>query len=110
MLPRPQSHSAALGPGCTGPSLANPTPLGLEPRPVRHASQAPACGAEAFVVDPVALANGQPRKHTQCVLAGSASWRAAKRFGRRLLPPANELSPRAPVTIALLLLHPGTLT
>ena len=66
MLPRPTTHSAALGPGCAGPSLANPTPVGLEPQQhVRHASQAPSCGAEAFVVDPAALAHGQPRKHTQ---------------------------------------------
>lgn len=62
MQPRPQSHSAALGPGCTGPSVANPTPLAFDQQ--RQVAQAPSCGAEAFAVDPAALANGQPRKHT----------------------------------------------
>lgn len=61
MLVRPQSHSAALGPGPV-PSLANP---GLDHQPARNAVQAPACGSEAFTVDPADLANGQPRKHTQ---------------------------------------------
>ena len=67
MLARPTSHSAALGPGCAGPALAVPTPLSLEQQQAaRHAPQVPISGAEAFVVDPVALAaGGQPRKHTQ---------------------------------------------
>ncbi|GAB4813139.1 hypothetical protein N2152v2_000185 [Parachlorella kessleri] len=65
MLPRRTSHSAALGPGCAGPALANPIPVSAEQQHVRYGPQAPSCGAEAFVVDPAALASGQPRKHTQ---------------------------------------------
>ena len=65
MLPRGTSHSAALGPGCAGPSVANPTPLAFEQRQGQNAAQAPSCGAEAFAVDPAALAGGNPRKHTQ---------------------------------------------
>lgn len=62
MLHRQPTHSAAIGPGAV-PSLALPTPL--EQQHTRGAAQAPSCGAEAFTVDPVALAGGQPRKHTQ---------------------------------------------
>jgi hypothetical protein len=65
MLPRQSSHSTAIGPGCTGGPLAHPTPPGADQQHQRNAPQAPACGAEAFVVDPVALAGGEPRKHTQ---------------------------------------------
>jgi hypothetical protein len=65
MLPRQTSHSAALGPGCAGPALANPIPFSAEQQHVRNGALAPSCGAEAFVVDPAALAGGQPRKHTQ---------------------------------------------
>ncbi len=64
MLHRAPSHSAAIGPGAV-PSLALPTPVALEQRQQLGAAQAPSCGAEAFAVDPAALANGQPRKHTQ---------------------------------------------
>ena len=66
MLPRQTSHSAALGPGCAGPALANPIPASAERQHARNGALAPSCGAEAFVVDPAALAaGGQPRKHTQ---------------------------------------------
>ena len=64
MLHRPPSHSAAIGPGAV-PSLGLPTPAALEQRQQLGAAQAPSCGAEAFTVDPAALAGGQPRKHTQ---------------------------------------------
>ncbi|PRW61006.1 20S proteasome beta type 4 [Chlorella sorokiniana] len=64
MLHRPPSHSAAIGPGAV-PCLALPTPAALEQRQQLGAAQAPSCGAEAFTVDPAALAGGQPRKHTQ---------------------------------------------
>ena len=68
MLPRPTSHSAALGPGVAGPALAVPTPLAADPQarpagpPPPHV---PLCGSEAFAVDPAALAGGgEPRRHT----------------------------------------------
>lgn len=64
MLHRPPSHSAAIGPGPV-PSLGLPTPAALEQRQQLGTAQAPSCGAEAFTVDPAALAGGQPRKHTQ---------------------------------------------
>lgn len=60
MLLRPSSHSSAIGPGCAGPSMANPSTAAREPE--RHAVQAPASGAEAFVVDPEGL--GGHKQHT----------------------------------------------
>eukprot|EP00887_Chlorella_sp_A99_P006992 scaffold2.g6992.t1 len=64
MLPRPSSHSAAIGPGCAGPAVALPTPAGQDfARGPAHAAQVPSSGSAAFVVDPAALADH--RQHTQ---------------------------------------------
>ena len=70
MLPRPSSHAPAIGPGCAGPAVAHPTPVGLDFQQQQpgHRPQAPTCGAEAFMVDPAALAaagGGGHRQHTQ---------------------------------------------
>jgi hypothetical protein len=65
MIPRQSSHSAAIGPGVTGGSLAHPTPVYAEQQHQRNAPQAPTCGNEAFVVDPSAIPAGGHRQHTQ---------------------------------------------
>lgn len=57
MLPRPTTHSKALGPGCAGPELAVATSAVLD-RPPQHTSHLPLSGAQAFAVDPVALRDG----------------------------------------------------
>lgn len=67
MLPRPTTHSGAIGPGCAGPSMAQPGPALDHDRALGSAVQRPACGAEAFTVDPKALAAGGHKKHTTCV-------------------------------------------
>lgn len=69
MIPRPQTHSKALGPGVTGPELLNPTSAQLE-RPPAPAAQQPSCGADAFMVNPSAVAAANPaadptRQHTK---------------------------------------------
>ncbi len=69
MIPRPQSHSKALGPGVTGPELLQPVSAIVE-RPPAHEAVNPLCGAQAFVVDPQALpqsvqAGHEPRQHTK---------------------------------------------
>ncbi|KAK9804889.1 hypothetical protein WJX72_010345 [[Myrmecia] bisecta] len=65
MLARPTSHSSALGPGCAGPSLANPVSFDAPPK---HQAQQPTSGAAPFMVEPSALAHqggGEPTKRTQ---------------------------------------------
>lgn len=64
MLPRPTSHSKALGPGVAGPELAVATSAVLD-APPRPTPQQPLSGAENFMVDPVALDSAGPRQHTQ---------------------------------------------
>lgn len=65
MLPRPTSHSKALGPGVAGPELAVATSAVLD-GPPRPTPQQPLSGSENFMVDPVALADAAgPRQHTQ---------------------------------------------
>lgn len=64
MLPRPTSHSKALGPGVAGPELAVATSAVLD-APPRPSPQQPLSGAENFMVDPVALDAAGSRQHTQ---------------------------------------------
>lgn len=68
MIPVPQSHSKALGPGVTGPELLYPTAAIMAPPPQATPLQ-PTCGAQAFMVDPssleVAGAGHDPRQHTK---------------------------------------------
>ncbi|KAK9905094.1 hypothetical protein WJX75_009547 [Coccomyxa subellipsoidea] len=67
MYPRPTSHNPALGPGCTGPSLAQYVPdcVDVSSRPT---VQQPSSGAAPFMVDPKSVAAGlgghDPTKHT----------------------------------------------
>lgn len=64
-MPRPQSHSKALGPGVTGPELAVATSAVLE-RPPGHYAAFPLSGAQPFLVDPSALPGaGDPHQHTK---------------------------------------------
>ena len=66
MLPRPTSHSTALGPGVTGPSLAHPGP-GTVDVLASNAMQFPSAGGKPFVVQYEAHSRaGRPRQHTQC--------------------------------------------
>lgn len=65
MLPRPQNHSKALGPGVTGPELAVASSAVLE-RPPGHRAAFPLSGAQPFLVDPHALPSaGDPHQHTK---------------------------------------------
>ena len=68
MLPRPPSHSPALGPGCAGPPLAQFQAATCDP-PAGPSLQQPSCGAQAFIVEPSAAASllGEARKHTEWV-------------------------------------------
>eukprot|EP00879_Flechtneria_rotunda_P001826 GHRR01001992.1.p1 GENE.GHRR01001992.1~~GHRR01001992.1.p1 ORF type:complete len:297 (+),score=77.56 GHRR01001992.1:233-1123(+) len=63
MLPRPTSHSKALGPGVAGPELAVATSavLAAPPQPI---PQHPLSGADNFMVDPHSI-NDAARQHTQ---------------------------------------------
>lgn len=63
MLPRPTSHSKALGPGVAGPELAVATSAILD-RPPQPSPQNPLCGADSFMVDPHSI-NDPARQHTQ---------------------------------------------
>eukprot|EP00877_Chromochloris_zofingiensis_P009749 jgi/Chrzof1/5027/Cz15g09020.t1 len=65
MLPRPTTHSKALGPGVAGPELAIATPCVLD-RPPCHTPQQPTSGAQPFLVEPslVESADGS-KQHTQ---------------------------------------------
>lgn len=67
MNPQETKHSAAIGPGCAGPSVNLPQES-LIVRPHRAQAQYPLCGGEAFAVNPTDVPNvgGDPRKHTQC--------------------------------------------
>ena len=64
MLPRPSTHSKALGPGVTGPELLVPTSAVLE-RPPQHSTHLPLTGAQGFAVDPAALADDGTHQHTK---------------------------------------------
>mmetsp|Transcript_32829 Transcript_32829/g.72515 ORF Transcript_32829/g.72515 Transcript_32829/m.72515 type:complete len:292 (+) Transcript_32829:183-1058(+) len=67
MIPRPSSHSKALGPGVTGPELLVPCPTVVE-RPPQPTPQQPICGALPFSVDPANLHSSDlsdPRQHTK---------------------------------------------
>ena len=57
MIPAPQKHSKALGPGVTGPELLIPTSAPLE-RPPAPTPCVPSCGSLAFSVDPKACMAG----------------------------------------------------
>lgn len=63
MLPRPTTHSKALGPGVAGPELAVPTSAVLD-GPPKPTAQQPLSGAHAFAVDPKD-ASGDSRQRTQ---------------------------------------------
>lgn len=63
MLPRPTSHSKALGPGVAGPELAVATSAVLA-GPPQPSPQQPLSGADTFMVDPHAIAD-PARQHTQ---------------------------------------------
>lgn len=63
MLPRPTTHSKALGPGVAGPELAVATSAILD-RPPQPSPQNPLCGADSFMVDPHCI-NDPSRQHTQ---------------------------------------------
>lgn len=63
MLPRPTSHSKALGPGVTGPELAYATSAVLD-RPPQPGAHLPLTGAQPFAVDPAAMAQDH-RQHTK---------------------------------------------
>ena len=77
MLPRPTSHSTALGPGVTGPSLANPGP-GTVDVLASNATQYPSAGGKPFVVQPDAHSHaGRPRQHTQCAASRPDALRRA---------------------------------
>jgi len=78
MLPRPTTHSKALGPGVNGPELAVPTSAVLD-RPPQPTAQRPLSGAQAFSVDPslVESADG-PRQHTQVPYVTGTSVLAVK--------------------------------
>lgn len=78
MLPRPTSHSKALGPGVAGPELAVATSAVLAAPPVPSA-QAPLSGAAPFAVDPSGL-NGS-RQHTQYPYVTGTSVLALKYAG-----------------------------
>ena len=93
MLPRPTSHSAALGPGVTGPSLAHPGP-GTVDVLASNATQYPSAGGKPFVVQPEAHSHaGRPRQHTQCAADLLKPWRAGWSPSTLSAPPVlhNEL-------------------
>lgn len=85
MLPRPTTHSKALGPGVAGPELAVATSAVLDRPPVATA-QRPLSGAQAFCVDPslVESADG-PRQHTQYPYVTGTSVLAVKYAGGVML-------------------------
>jgi hypothetical protein len=67
MIPRPATHSKALGPGVTGPELLYATSAQLE-RPPTSAPLQPSCGAQAFLVDGPAMETAhasEPWQHTK---------------------------------------------
>jgi hypothetical protein len=85
MLPRPTTHSKALGPGVAGPELAVATSAVLD-RPPAPSAQRPLSGAQAFAVDPslVESADG-PRQHTQYPYVTGTSVLAVKYAGGVML-------------------------
>lgn len=64
MLPKPASHSAALGPRLVDADA---------PRQPRNVAQVPTSGADAFAVDPAALAGAGSRQHTQSPIVTGTS-------------------------------------
>jgi hypothetical protein len=85
MLPRPTTHSKALGPGVAGPELAVATSAVLD-RPPAPSAQRPISGAQAFSVNPslVESADG-PRQHTQYPYVTGTSVLAVKFAGGVML-------------------------
>lgn len=85
MLPRPTTHSKALGPGVAGPELAVATSAVLD-RPPQPTAQRPLSGAQPFSVDPslVESADG-PRQHTQYPYVTGTSVLAVKYAGGVML-------------------------
>jgi 20S proteasome subunit beta 7 len=81
MLPRPTTHSKALGPGVAGPELAVATSAILD-RPAEPQAQRPLSGAQPFSVDPslVESADG-PRQHTSTPYVTGTSVLAVKYAG-----------------------------
>ena len=73
MLPRPTSHSSALGPGVAGPSLlqSHVDYEAVERMRPKHSAMEPLSGNALFAVEPEAIASattqsgGEPHKHTQ---------------------------------------------
>ena len=62
MYPRPLSHAEALGPGCSGPALADPT---APPAARAPTALAPLSGAAPFAVAPADVAaDADPRQRT----------------------------------------------
>lgn len=82
MLPRPQTHSKALGPGVTGPDVHLPEPPVCWQRPLNSA-QHPSCGSAPFLVDPAALSAGN--QHTQMPYVTGTSVLAMKYQGGVLI-------------------------
>lgn len=65
MIPRPATHSKALGPGVTGPELLQAQAAVVE-RPPAQETIHPSCGAKEFGLDPeVAGSSLNPRQHTK---------------------------------------------
>ena len=64
MLPRPTSHSSAIGPGVAGPSLAIPSSFTLEPSS-NNKVQMPLSGGKPFCVQPADASGRDPNQHTQ---------------------------------------------
>ena len=68
MIPRPTSHSKALGPGVAGPELLYAQSAIID-RPPAPTPLQPTCGAQSFMVDGAALEKADcaadPRQHTK---------------------------------------------
>jgi hypothetical protein len=85
MLPRPTTHSKALGPGVAGPELAVATSAVLD-RPPQPTAQRPLSGAQAFSVDPSLVESTDgPRQHTQYPYVTGTSVLAIKYAGGVML-------------------------
>ncbi|KAG2492385.1 hypothetical protein HYH03_009333 [Edaphochlamys debaryana] len=75
MLPRPTTHSKALGPGVAGPELAVATSAVLD-RPPQPGAHLPLSGAAPCAVDPASLHD--PRQHTKYPMVTGTSVMAIK--------------------------------
>lgn len=82
MIPRPSTHSKALGPGVTGPELCVPTSAPLE-RPPQPQAQFPLSGAAPFMVDLHTASD--PHQHTKMPYVTGTSVLAIKFAGGVLL-------------------------